>query len=159
MLHFKIKNFITNFNFFFFRKEIIIRIDTIKKQPEPTSTDFPPSYEEAVTEAGLMAKPDGKSNNGNNFHLPGTHKTEVPYISPSMVHDPLLLANLQIKEAENHNAQNSGLSQQMNDMMIGKREEILFHCNNVLLHFIAPDGRVSSTSETNTLVIARLYGE
>ncbi|KAK6635739.1 hypothetical protein RUM44_000993 [Polyplax serrata] len=139
------------------RKEILIRIESIKSKPKVKASELPTSYDTETAQQGLKTESNGMSDNGNNLQLPGSCKTDVPYISPSMIHDPLLLANLHNKMSDYSEVQNSDGNEQEGDVKLAKNEEILFHCDNVMLYFISPDGRVSSTSGPNVLIIARLY--
>lgn len=134
---------------FIFRKELIFRIEKIQPHNEKPVSELPPSYEDAVG-----------TSNGNDFQLPGpSNANEGLYISPSAMQDPELLANFNLKATENSNSPSFfDLSQQLKEMKLAKNEEILFHCDNVQMHFIAPDGRVSSTGK-QSLIVARVYGE
>lgn len=134
------------------RKEIQIRIDEVQAKPHPDAVEPPPSYEEAM--AAEAAPVAGSS---RDVQIPGTSKQNQPYVPLSAVYDALL--------DQSHNVEKSApsyaeLNNQLGDLKLQTTEkEIIYSHDNVRLYFIAPDGRVSSSSEPNTLIIGKIKGE
>lgn len=137
------------------------RICDAQVKDHPDSAVPPPSYEEAIASgpststAGFQA-PSSSTTAG--FKPPSPHIPATASVSPPPpVYQPAS-ASIDVNLHNNPASSFAELNAQLGEMRVSGNREIIYSHNNVRLYFIAPDGRVSATSEPDTLIIGRIEG-